>query len=135
MADARGHLVRLNSDRARGTAQSLVMRAPDGFVMILREPTRTNEQNDKMWAMLSDISRAKPDGRALTPQVWKSLFMHSLDHEIRFEMALDGKGMVPIEYRSSHLTKQQMSDLIELIYQFGAKHDVRWTDPAERIAA
>jgi hypothetical protein len=87
-------------------------------------------QNAKLWAMLSDVSRAKPDGRELTPDVWKALFMHSLDHAQRFEMALDGNGMVPVGFRSSRLTKAQMGDLIELIYEYGARHDVQWSEAA-----
>jgi hypothetical protein len=84
--------------------------------------------------MLSDVSRAKPEGRELTPDVWKSLFLHALDHAQRFEMALDGKGMVPVGFRSSRLTKEQMSDLIEMIYEYGARHGVEWSDP-QRSAA
>lgn len=83
--------------------------------------------------MLSDISRAKPEGRSLTPDVWKALFLHALDFAQRFEMALDGNGMVPVGFRSSRLTKEQMADLITLIDEYGARHGVEWSD--ERKAA
>lgn len=118
---------------ARLAGHKLVDAAPEGAILNIRPATRTNEQSAKMWAMLSDVSRAKPEGRELTPDVWKALFLHSLDHAQRFEMALDGKGMVPVGFRSSRLTKEQMSDLIEMIYEFGARHNVEWSEPQEKV--
>lgn len=123
-----GQTVLLTSDYARKTAAELAWKAPYGSVANYRPATRSNEQNAKMWAMLSDVSRAKPDGRELTPEVWKSLFLHALGHAQRFEMALDSRGVVPVGFRSSRLTKEQMSDLIETIYEFGARHSIAWSD-------
>lgn len=129
-----GQTIRLTSDLNRARAIGLVDRAPNGAVVNIRPATRTGEQNSKFWAMLSDVSRAKPEGRELTPDVWKALFLHSLDHAQRFEMALDGKGMVPVGFRSSRLTKEQMSDLIETIYEYGARHGVEWSEPKDEAA-
>lgn len=101
--------------------------APRGSVVNVKPPRRTLDQNAKMWAMLSDVSRAKPEGRTLTPDVWKALFLHALDHAQRFEMALDGKGMVPVGFRSSRLSKDQMADLITFIEAYGAEHGVEFS--------
>jgi hypothetical protein len=35
---------------------------------------------------------------------------------------------VPVGFRSSRLTKEQMSDLLEMIQEYGARHDVRWSN-------
>lgn len=110
--------------RNRETAHRVIDVAPPGSVVNIKPPRRTVDQNAKLWAMLSDISRAKPEGRTLTPDVWKSLFLHALDHAQRFEMALDGKGMVPVGFRSSRLSKEQFGDLIEFIQEYAARHDV-----------
>jgi hypothetical protein len=126
-----GQTIRLSGSPQRATAKKLIDAAPDRSIVNIRPETRSGEQNAKFWAMLSDVSRAKPEGRELTPDVWKSLFLHSLDHAQRFEMALDGKGMVPVGFRSSRLTKEQMSDLIETIYEYGARHGVAWSDIRE----
>jgi len=126
-----GQTIRLVGDSQRAYAHRLIEKAPAGAVLNVREATRTGEQNAKMWAMLSDISRAKPGGRTLTPDVWKALFMHALDHSLRFEPALDGKGMVPVGFRSSHMTKPQMSDLIEFMYAWGGEHGVHWSEEAQ----
>lgn len=106
----------------------VVNAAPRGSVITIKPPRRSIDQNAKMWAMLTDISIAQPEGRSLTPDVWKSLFLHALDHAQRFEMALDGKGMVPVGFRSSRLSKTQMADLITLIEEYGARHNVKWSN-------
>jgi hypothetical protein len=114
-------------------AQRLIAVAPHGAVVTVKAAKRTIDQNDKMWAMLSDISRAKPDGRMHTPEVWKCLFMHACGHATQFEMGLNGQPF-PTGFSSSRLTKQQMSDLIESIYAYGAEKGVVWTEPEARAA-
>jgi hypothetical protein len=125
-----GQTIRLTNELNRARAAKWCQTAPDGAIVNIREATRSNLQNAKLWAMLSDVSRAKPEGRELTPDVWKALFMHALDQAQRFEMALDGKGMVPVGFRSSRLTKDQMGDLIEVIYEYGARHGISWSEAA-----
>ena len=122
-----GQTILLTSPRNRAIAHNLIDRAPEGAVLNVREANRTTDQNSLMWALLSDISRTKPEGRTLTPDVWKSLFLHALDHSQRFEQALDGKGMVPVGFRSSRLTKAQFTDLIETIIEYGERHGVVWS--------
>jgi hypothetical protein len=122
------HTVILAGDAQRTRAKQLVDKAPAGFVVTIREPRRTGEQNDLMWALLSDVSRAMPEGRRHTPDVWKALFMHALGYEQQFQMGLDGNPF-SLGFRSSKLTRRQMSDLIELVYSYGAQHGVRWSEP------
>lgn len=119
----KGHKAVLRGNRDH--AHRLVDNAPAGSILTIEPPTRTLPQNSLLWVYLSKISRAKPEGRTLTPDVWKALFMHSLDHELRFEMALDGKGFVPMGFRSSRMTKAQMADLITVIEEYAAKHGVQ----------
>lgn len=123
----------LHGPSQRMFAKSLVDRAPHGAVLTIREATRSTEQNSKMWAMISDISRAKPDGRMHTPEVWKCLFMHACGHATQFEMGLNGQPF-PTGYKSSRLTKAEMSDLIESIYAYGAEKGVVWSEPEARAA-
>ena len=120
------HTVILRANRE--FAHRMIDAAPLGSVMKVSAPRRSTDQNAKLWAMLSEISAAKPEGRELTPDIWKAVFMHSMDHAQRFEMALDGRGMVPVGFRSSRLTKQQMSDLIEVIHEYAARHSIALND-------
>lgn len=124
----RGQTVILASQRQRDLAKALVDKAPQGAVVNIKEAGRTSDQNAKLWAMLSDISRAKPEGRCHTPDVWKALFMNACGHEVQFLMGLDGNPF-PNGFRSSRLSKAQMSDLIEMIYEYGARHGVKWSEP------
>lgn len=123
-----GQTIILNSDYRRMQAHRLLDQAPPGAVLNIKEAKRTTDQNSLMWALLSEISRAKPGGRTLTPDVWKALFLHALDHSQRFEEALDGKGNIPVGFRSSRLTKAQFSDLIEFIFSWAAENSIVLSD-------
>lgn len=118
----------LHSKSQREFAKRLIDAAPVDAVLSVREAKRTIDQNSKLWAMLSDVSRAKPGGRCQTPEVWKALFMHACGHSVQFEMGLNGQPF-PTGFSSSRLTKRQMADLIETIYAYGAEHGVVWTEP------
>lgn len=124
-----GQTVILAGQAQRDLAKGLVDRAPPYAVIAIREATRTSDQNAKMWAMLSDVARAKPQGRVLPTEIWKALFMAECGHKMRFEPSLDGEGVIAIGYRSSRLTKAEMSDMIECIYAYGAEHGVLWSEP------
>jgi hypothetical protein len=124
-----GQTLRLFTNRQR--AHELVDKAPQGAVLNIRPATRSNEQNAKFWAMLSDLARAKPEGRDYPVEVWKALAMAMCGHKVRFEPALDGDGVVPIGFRSSRLTKEEMSEMIEALYAYGAEHGVEWSEPQE----
>lgn len=124
----------LRGPSQRQLAKQLIDRAPQDAVVKVSAAGRTLSQNDKMWAMLSDVSRAKPQGRMHTPEMWKALMMHACGHAVQFETGLDGQPF-PVGFRSSRLTKTQMIDLIEFIYSYGSEHGVVWTEPAmEEVA-
>lgn len=125
-----GQTVKLAGPAQRDLAKRLIDAAPDGAVVNVRGATRTTAQSDKMWALLSDVARAKPLGRVLKSEGWKALFLDMIDKKPSWEPNLDGTGVVCIGYKSSHLTKAEMSDLIEQIYSFGAEHGVLWSEPA-----
>lgn len=132
---ASGQTLILSNEHVRRRAHQLIEIAPDRAVVNIRAANRTSDQNAKMWAMLSDIARAKPQGRVLSTETWKALFMNAAGFSCTFEPTLDGKGVVPLGFKSSRLTKAEFSDLIECIYAFGAEHGIVWTDPVERKAA
>lgn len=128
------HRIVLSTPYQRERAKRLIDQAPDGFIADVREPRRTTDQSDKMWAMLTDISHAKPMGRHHTPDDWKALAMNACGWECQFVEGLDGRPF-PKGFRSSQLTKAQMSMLIEWLYAFGAEHGVEWSEPNQQKAA
>ncbi len=123
---ARGQTIILRGDSQRELAKSLIDKAPPDAVVNVREAGRTTDQNAMLWSLLSDVSRAKPGGRKMIPELWKAVFMAACGHAVQFEQGLDGQPF-PVGFRSSRLTKAQMTDLIEFILAWGAEQGVRWS--------
>lgn len=120
--------IRLTGLRQRTYAHQLIDAAPDYATVQISGGDRTNDQNAKMWAMLTDVALGRPEGRKWTPETWKEAFMHSLGHQVQFAEGLDGAGPFPLGFRTSKLSKAQMSDLIEVIYEYGARHGIQWSE-------
>lgn len=121
--------LKLSSPRVRGLARSCLDKMPEGGIVRFEpEPSRSTDQNDKMWAMIGDISKqVQHNGKSHTPEVWKQLAMHALGHEVRFEIGLNGEPF-PVGFRSSKLTVKKMADLITWLYQYGDEQGVKWSE-------
>ena len=120
------YTIRLTGPSQRAYAKRLIDAAPDYAMVTIKAGDRTLEQNAKMWAMLTDISRAKPEGRNWAPETWKAAFMHALGHQVQFAEGLDGTGPFPLGFRSSKLSKPQMSLMIEYMFEYAARHGVKF---------
>jgi hypothetical protein len=119
--------------QARQRAREAIAQAPDGFVVRISEPTRTLEQNARLWAMLGDVSaQVVWYGKKLSPEDWKHIFSSSL-RKLEVVPNLDGNGFVALGLSTSRMSKRELGDLMELIAAFGAERDVVWSD--ERQAA
>lgn len=126
---ARALLILANAT-VRERAIKWIRGLPEGTRVEFRGPTRTLDQNDRMWAMLTDISRQHDHhGRKYAPDDWKVLALTALGKEMRFAPAIDGHGFVPLGTSSSRLTKSEMSNLIEFLFAFGAENSIVWSDP------
>ena len=117
----------LRGEYQRRLAHQLIDKAPQDAVVKISAAKRSDDQNNKMWAMLSDISRAAPEDRHHIPEVWKCIFMAALGHEVMFTMGLNDQPF-HVGFKTSKLTKAQMSDLIEFVYAYGAQHNVKWSE-------
>lgn len=99
----------LNSKAAREKASRWCLKAPINSRVEFKAAKRSLPQNDHMWAALTDIAQqVDHHGLKLTADDWK----------------LDGTGMVNLGRSSSDLSKAEMTDLIELIHEFGARKGV-----------
>jgi hypothetical protein len=108
---------------------------PEGTRVEFKKPKRSLPQNDRMWAMLTDIALQKEHaGRRYTPDQWKVLFMHACGREVQFIPALDGSTFIPWGQSSSDLSVPEMTELIEFMFAWGAENGVVWTDPKEKAA-
>lgn len=121
-----GYVTNLSTEHGRARAKAWIDKAPKDWLCEVREPRRTNPQNDRLWAMLTDIAAAKPLGRRHTPDDWKALAMNACGWECQFVEGLDGRPF-PKGFRSSQLTKSQMSTLIDWLQAFGDEQGVQWS--------
>lgn len=125
----------INTAADRQKACAWAMKAPWGTRVEWKASKRTLPQNDRLWAMLTDVAaHQKSKGRDYTTEEWKLLFMHAWGREVRFLPGLDNKSVVPIGQSSSDLSKEEMTDLIEYIRCWCAENEVVLNDPTEKAA-
>lgn len=123
------HTVILDSHYRREQAHKLINAAPVGAVMTVAPPKRTNPQNSRFYAMLTDVSLAMPGGRKHTPEIWKAVFMNACGYAVQFEAGLSGEPF-PVGFRSSRLSKKQMGELMDYIEAWGADNGVMFRQVA-----
>jgi hypothetical protein len=124
----------LNGDQARARAAAWIAKAPPLTRVEFRETKRSNEQNARLWACLTDIAQQHDyHGVKLSPDDWKLLFLDQLEREVRAVPNLDGTGFVNIGTSSSKLSKKEMGDMLELIHAYAAMHGITLHDGMDGI--
>jgi hypothetical protein len=118
----------ISSDIARARLHHWANIAPWGTVVKFFKPGRSTPQNDRMWAMLSDVAtQATHNGSRYSADQWKCLFMHACGHESHFMPGLNGEPF-PAGFRSSKMNKEQMGELMDFIEYWGANNAVTFLD-------
>lgn len=121
--------VTLHSQADRDKVCRWVQKVDAGTRVELKEAKRSQVQNDRMWAMLTEVSQQLLwHGVKLSTEDWKLVFLDALKREVRMVPNIDGNGFVNLGRSSSDLSKAEFSDLIEIIFAFGAKHGVQFQD-------
>lgn len=128
-------LLILSNPAVRERAIAWIKNAPDFTRVELKEPKRTVPQNDRMWAMLTEIAtKALLGGKRYSADEWKCIFLNALGQEMKFLPKLEGNGFVPIGHRSSDLSVKEMSDLMELMTAWCANNGISISEPEWRAA-
>jgi len=128
------YLITIRSDADREKASRWAAHAKEGMRVEFKEAKRSSEQNDKLWAMLTEVAaQVQWHGIKLTPEDFKFIFLDALKRELRVVPNIDGTGFVNLGRSSSDLSKSEMSDLIELIHAFGASHGVAFKDDSNSV--
>jgi hypothetical protein len=118
-------LSRAITPRNHGEIIRDVERAPLGWRVTIEEPRRTSQQNTLMWSLLQAFAdQVEHCGQKYPAETWKCIAMNALGKELQFVPSLDGQEIVALGYRSSELSKEEMSNLIEFLYAEGAKRGV-----------
>lgn len=95
--------------------------------LTIRKQKRSLDQNAKLWACLTDISRQVDwYGETLTPDDWKTMLTASLRKQ-KAVPGIDG-GFVVLGLSTSKMTKEEMSELLELAIAFGTDKGVTFND-------
>jgi hypothetical protein len=103
-----------------------------GTVVTFRKKSRSSEQSAKMWAMLHEVAdQVEWYGAKLEAEDWKDMATASLRHA-RVVPGIDRGTYVPLGMHTSTMTIEEMTNLIEFLYAFGAEHGVIFKDPKEQ---
>lgn len=114
----------LSHQAARANALRYIAEAPAGYVITVKPPARSLDQNALLWRLLGEVSRqVEWYGKKLDPEDWKHVFTASL-RTLSVVPNLDGTGFVALGLSTSRMTKRELGDLIDLIHAFGAERGV-----------
>ena len=125
----------LEHEIARRGAIEAIRNAPAGMMVVLKEKTRSLDQNSLLWPLLSAVSEQVIwHGQRLTKEEWKDVFTAALTKQTVVP-GIDG-GFVACGSSTSRMSKSEFSELIELIYAFGAQRGVNFASEqkAEKTA-
>ena len=123
----------LVGDIQRAYAKRLIDRAPAGYVVSFRVPTRSAEQNAKLHAMVADIVKADPLGYGYDMDDYKTVLVKAFKGELRLLRGLEGE-LVPAGRQTSKMSVRDMADFITFIDAWGSQQGVPWTEPKELAA-
>ncbi len=122
-------LITLSTPADRDRLARWARELPTGTRAEVKAPRRSLPQNDRLWAMLTDVATQKEHGgKKYSTKQWKALFMHACGREVQFLPALDNSTFIPWGQSSSDLSKQEMTDLIEFMFSWGAENGVVFHD-------
>lgn len=119
----------MSHELARQRAIDAVRNAPAGYVIEIREPTRTLDQNAKFHAICSDVEKAgaKWMNKPMTAQQWKVLFVsgHAVASGSGAEVVpgLEGE-FVNIRESTARMSKNRGASLIEYVLAWCAENEI-----------
>src|ERR1700747_3053251 len=108
-------VVHIKGQADRNLVATWVKNVPDGTTVEFRAPRRSGDQNNLMWSLLGQISKQVIwCGQKLSSEDWKDVLTASL-RRTRVVPGIDPGTSVPLGMRTSQMTKEELSDLLELI--------------------
>ena len=117
-------LVQIKTDLDRRKIATWAGNVQVGTTVEFRAPRRSLDQNSLMWSLLQQISKEVIwYGQRLSSEDWKDVLTASL-RRTRVVPGIDAGTFVPLGMRTSQMTKDELSELIELVYAFGAERGV-----------
>jgi hypothetical protein len=97
--------------------------------------TRTIEQNRILQSMCADVARqVEWHGQHLSHDDWRHMFVAAYRKQQRIVPGIDG-GFVVLGASSRDLSIAECSEVMELVWSFGAERDVTWSPTSVGRAA
>lgn len=133
----------IRSNTVRANAKDFIDKLPlptmeDGkeitkpYVVEIKPITRTLEQNDKLHAMLTDISQqAQFKGRWISVEQWKLIMVsaHAIASGGKAEMEIGLEGeVINLRESTAKMSVKRLSSLIEYVTAWGVSNGVRFND-------
>ena len=113
---------------ARERAAQAVKDAPDGYVVEVREPKRSRDQNDMLHALLTEVGGQigwKWQGFAIDLDDLKSIFVAAYrkvdGRNARVLPGVEGEPVL-MGWRTRDMTKREMGDLITMVQAWQANN-------------
>lgn len=122
-------------DLARRRAMAAVADAPEGYVVTVKEPTRTLDQNAALWPLLTEFSKQLlwPVNGAMSklePEEWKDILSSAFRGEqVRVAQGLNG-GVVMLGLRTSKMGKRQFGEFLEFVQSVAVDRGVEVREAA-----
>ena len=119
----------MSHELARQRAIEAVKNAPAGYVIEVKEPTRTLEQNAKFHAMCSDVAKSGVlwMGRQLLAAQWKVMFVsgHAIATGVGADIlpGLEGE-FVNVRESTARMSKKRGASLIEYVLSWCAENEI-----------
>ncbi|EIM25704.1 recombination protein NinB [Microvirga lotononidis] len=114
----------LANDQVRQRAIKWIGQAKPGTKVEFKAPRRSLDQNALMWMRLGEIAKGVEwYGQYLSAEDWKDILSASL-RKARVVPGIDPGTYVPLGMRTSDMTKEEMTNLLELIAAFAAQQGV-----------
>lgn len=121
-------LIVLHNDQFRQKAIRWVTQAPLKTTIEFKAPRRSLDQNALLWARLTTIAQSVEwYGTKLTPEDFKDMFTAAL-RKSRVVPGIDPGTFVVLGMRTSDMTKEEFSLLLDLIDAFAAQHGVTFDE-------
>ena len=121
-------VVQIKAPADRNLIARWAQNVPEGTTVEFRAPRRSLDQNALMWSLLQQISKQVDwYGQKLSSEDWNDVLTASL-RRTRVVPRIDAGTFVPLGMRTSQMTKEEISELIELVYAFGAERGVKFRE-------
>ncbi|KVN92577.1 recombination protein NinB [Burkholderia ubonensis] len=133
---------RLVHSTARQLASRACIQAPDGFIVEIKPPPKSRDQEARYHAMIGDIAgQVQLLGRRWDREDMKRLLVDQFVRDMKAAgtplhnsgsvvPSIDGTGIVQLGVQTRGFRKAEASAFIEWLFAFGAENNVRWSETA-----